>query len=100
MTDQTRYRQATRALRTVLAGVPRGTSVSLWVFGQSTAAGASPEDTIERVQEPVIWNRQAAQLDEVMGKVENLTPWNETPLIRTMLRAKEDLVRAEGFRTL
>jgi hypothetical protein len=100
MTEQTRFRQATRALRTVLARVPRGVAVSLWVFGQREGGGGTAEDTIQRVQEPVTWRQQAAQLDDVMSRVEGLTPWNETPLIRTMLRAKDDLTRAEGFRKM
>jgi hypothetical protein len=99
MTEQTRWRQATRALRTVLARVPRGVAVSLWVFGQQEG-GTTAEDSIQRIVEPVTWRREAAQIDEVVGRVEGLTPWFETPLIRTMLRAKDDLTRAEGFRSM
>jgi hypothetical protein len=100
MTENTRFRQATRALRAVLARVPRGVAVSLWVFGQRDGGGATPEDTIMRLQEPVTWRRQAGQLDDLMSRVEGLTPWNETPLVRAMLRAKDDLTRAAGFRTM
>src|SRR6185437_13310681 len=34
-TNTTKYREATRALRDVLAKLPRGTVVSLWTFGQA-----------------------------------------------------------------
>jgi hypothetical protein len=99
MTETTRWRQATRALRTVLARVPRGVAVSLWVFGQQEG-GSDAESTIQRVVEPTTWQRQSSQIDDVMGRVEGLTPWNQTPLIRAMLQARDDLTRAEGFRTM
>src|SRR5439155_9153914 len=100
MTESTRYRQVTRALRTVLARVPRGTNVSVWVFGQAVggekAVGVA-ERTIERIQSPIRWDRSKAQLDAVMRKLEVLEPWNESPIVRAMFAAKADLDRAAGF---
>lgn len=101
MTESTRYRQLVRALRRVLSRVPRGTAVSLWVFGQDTGdRRATAEDTVRRVQEPITWTGERRQLDEVMRQVEGLVPWHQSPIVRTMLRARDDLTRAEGARTL
>jgi hypothetical protein len=100
MTEATRYRKLLRSLRKVLAAVPRGTTLSLWVFGEDTGRKDSPEATIRRAVEPVRWSGSEEQLTEVMRSVESLRPWNESPIVRTMLRAKGDLIRAEGARTL
>jgi hypothetical protein len=100
MTDNTRYRKLLRSLRRLLATVPRGTRLSLWTFGEDTGRKETPEATIRRAVEPVRWLGTAEQTNEVMRTVEGLRPWNESPIVRTMLRAKADLLRAEGSRTL
>src|SRR5262249_965041 len=61
---------------------------------------ADAESTIRQAQPPVTWTARPEQLAAVMRSVEGLQPWNESPIVRTMIRAKDDLTRAEGFRTL
>jgi hypothetical protein len=100
MTDATRYRKLLRSLRKILASVPRGTTLSLWVFGEDTGMKGTPEDTVRRAVEPVRWTGSDDQFTDVMRSVESLRPWNESPIVRTMLQAKADLLRAEGARTL
>ncbi|MFQ3649816.1 MAG: vWA domain-containing protein [Gemmataceae bacterium] len=100
MNETTRYRKLLRALRKLLATVPRGTRLSLWTFGQDTGRREAAEDTIRRAVDPVRWNGTTEQIDAVMSQVEGLRPWNESPIVRTMLRAKSDLLQAEGTRTL
>ncbi|MGE3809515.1 MAG: hypothetical protein AB7K24_33035, partial [Gemmataceae bacterium] len=102
----TKYNEATQALRRVLARVPKGTTVSLWVFGQALGTEKTtntPEDTIRRIQAPVVWDPDnASQVDGLMKRVEYpaLEPWNESPIVATMLQAKNDLEGAPGFKTL
>jgi hypothetical protein len=100
----TKFDEVARALETVLRKLPKGTTLSLWVFGQAQGGRKSvdaAEDTIRRLQAPVAWDGEDAdQVRGLMTRVRALEPWNETPLVRAMLEAKEDLVRAKGFRTL
>src|SRR5262249_966229 len=59
------------------------------------------EETIRRIQAPTSWDPDDPdQLRVLMTRVRKLEPWNETPLLRALVEAKEDLVRAPGFRTL
>jgi len=103
---QSKYAEAVDALREVLQRVPRGTKISLWTFGEKTDSSGrpqSPEETIRRVQKPIAWTPDdRAQLRALMKKVDpqRLTPWNQSPIVRTILAAKEDVADAEGFKTI
>ncbi|MFO0841562.1 MAG: vWA domain-containing protein [Gemmataceae bacterium] len=100
---RTRFRQSLRALRTVLGRVPRGTRLSLWVFGQAVPPRNTverAEETIQQLRAPAIWNADAGDVDALAGQVEALEPWNESPIARAVLRAREDLLKVEGFRDM
>ena len=103
-TAPTKLDQAARALETVLHKLPRGTTVSVWAFGQAVGDRKTvndPENHIAHVRPPAAWDPDdAEQLRGLMARVRALEPWNETPLVRAMLEAKEDLTEARGFRTL
>jgi hypothetical protein len=101
--QRSRFRQAVRALRTILGRVPRGTRLSLWVLGQAVPPRDTverAEDTIEPLRTPAIWNGESADVDSLVGQVESLRPWNESPIARAVLRAREDLLKVEGFRDM
>lgn len=103
-TKNVKYAEATAALRRVLRKVPRGTRVSLWVFGQKTEDGGQTppaESTIQQIQKPAAWDA-ATMLEPLMKKVEYpaLRPWNESPIVRSMILAGEDLKKANGFKTM
>lgn len=101
-----KYAEATAALQEVLRQLPAGTKVSLWMFGQAIGANrtaASPEATIKQVQTPIVWNpSDAQQLAQLMAKIRptTVTPWNESPIVRTILAAKTDLNDATGYKTI
>lgn len=101
----TKYQEATSAVREVLKRITRGTQVSLWVFGQQLRPNddTPAEQTIRQILPPTRWRENdAALLKEVMQRIEPpaLVPYNETPLLRAMLAAREDLRYAEGYKTL
>jgi hypothetical protein len=102
----TKYNEATRALRQVLQQLPRGVTVSLWVFGQAVGSNKTVtpvEDTIREIQTPITWNPDdSTQLQELLAKVEYpaLEPWNETPLVATLVKAREELRGVKGFKTI
>ena len=96
------YHQATRALRRVLAKIPQGVKVSLWLFGHKydERTGETP---MEQILSPEVWDpAQKAQLQRLMDKLEDQQPSGNTPLVDTMLEAlQKDLLRSSGgFRTL
>ena len=101
---KSKYAEAVNALREVLAQVPRGTNISLWTFGQQSArANQSPEESIRQLQPPIEWDPTNSDLQQqLMAKLDphRVRPWNESPIVRTILAAKEDLTTAEGFKTI
>jgi hypothetical protein len=106
-TASTKYAEATAALRAVLGNLPRGTRVSLWVFGQAVGAEKTveaAEQTIRQIQPPTPWNPDdPLQLRNLMAKVEYpaMQPWNESPILHAMIRAAAaDFRNATGFKTL
>jgi len=105
-TASTKYREATNALRQVLQGLSKGTSVSVWVFGQAVGFDKTvknAEQTITRVQDPIVWDpADPSQLQRLMARVEYpaLEPWNESPIVRTMMSARDDLRNVAGFKTM
>lgn len=100
-----KYREATRALGTILRRVTRGTRVSLWVFGQALQPSRRAEDdqTIAQILPPTSWDpNDQGQLADLLRRIEYpaLEPYNRSPIVRTMLRAKEDFAGVEGFKTM
>ena len=111
-TPITKYQEATAALRQVLRRVSRGTEVSLWVFGEAmenasnsnnTSESTSPEQTIVQKLPPTRWDPDDSGLiDRVMTQVAPpaLRPYNFSPIVRSMLIARDGLTAAQGFKTL
>jgi hypothetical protein len=103
MTDATRFRRVTGVLEKVLEEIPQGTVVSLWTFGQAEGALRSVRDaerTVKRLQDPVTLTGEEGQIAGITAKVAELVPWNESPILRTILRAREDVADAEGTKTI
>lgn len=101
--EATRFQLVTRALEELLENVPAGTTLSLWVFGQAVGEEKTvkpAEAGITRLVEPVTWTGEREQLREVLLRVRELVPWNESPILRAMVAARQDLVRADGPRTM
>lgn len=102
----TRFAEASWALEQVLCSLPRGTTVSLWVFGQAEGHDKTvlrPEETIRRILDPARWDPDdPSQLADLMARISYpaLEPWNESPIVRAILEAKEDLNEATGFKTI
>jgi hypothetical protein len=105
-----KYHNATTALRRVLQELPEGTTLSLLAFGQAigrrTPNGYAQDDqpepnqAMEMLRPPHRWDRQ--QLDSLMAQLEDLLPFNETPLVRAMWRAKREGFPSNfsGFKTM
>ena len=100
----TRYALATHALEQVLREMPTGTTVSLYLFGAATPNhdDVPAEQTIRTVRPPTRWD--PAQLSSLMTEITypKIEPWNDSPIIRTMLRARDDLLRLTdiGLKTI
>lgn len=104
--DKTRYAQATAALAKVLQGVPAGTQLSVWIFGQAVGSQktvTNAEQTIRCVRTLAAWNPADAQAtQQLLDAVSypQVEPWNESAVMHAMLAAKADLVALRGFKTL
>jgi hypothetical protein len=104
---QTKYAEAMQALEDVLGDLPAGIEVSIWVFGQALGAEKTtqdPERTIRRVVGPVTWQGpNGNQLGSVSAALQypTIEPWNESPILEAMLRAKQDLMStSSGYRAM
>ena len=103
--ETSKFFEATEALKQVLKHVPRGTLVSVWVFGQAVGpdkTAKNPADTIEQIQPPLAWDPEdAAKINDLVTRAQSLEPWNLSPIFRAMYTAaKQDLARAVGFKTM
>ncbi|MEQ8790289.1 MAG: hypothetical protein RIC55_28595 [Pirellulaceae bacterium] len=102
----TKYREAAAALREVLSDLPAGVQVSVWLFGEAVGpdrTAIDPATTIRRVQPPIVWNpKDPGQMTSLMERIApgRVTPWNQSPIVRTILAAKSDVLEASGFRTI
>ncbi len=101
--ERTRKSVATQTLRRILEKIPRGTRVSLWIFGQAVPPGntvVKVEETVRRVSEPATWAASTQEIDDLVGRVEAETPWNQSPVTSAILSARADLLTVKGFRHL
>ncbi len=107
-----KYHQATKALEKMLKDLPKGTKVSVTIFSQAIGRRnknwfpidkqpLDPEETIKLIREPAPWD-PTQQLDDLIKKLEEYTPFNETPLVRAMTMAKEQGFpeNFHGFKTM
>ena len=101
-----KYAEALRALGDVLAELPDGIQLSIWVFGQATGQQKTvrhAEDTIRQMVPPTIWNtRDQGQAAELLKRLAwpNVEPWNESPIVDAVLAAKQDVISHAGFKTV
>jgi len=106
-----KFEEAKRALVSVLRRVPRGTTVSLWTFGQAREGfvdgrarpedrddSAMPERTIKPLLRPVAWDED--QLKKLRPDLDRIRPYHGTPLVQAMIQAKADLTGAKALKTL
>ncbi len=89
----------------MLHHVPRGTLVSVWIFGQAVGpdkTAKNPADTIEQIQPPLGWDPEdTPRIDALVARAQGFEPWNLSPIFRAMYTAaKQDLARAVGFKTM
>ncbi len=102
-TGQSRFNIARTALIEVLNKLPKdkGTKVSVWCFSakvSGTNSQPNAEETIRRLVGPVIWTQD--ELDRTRSLLNELEPWNTTPLVRAIVRASADLLPLQGFKTM
>ncbi|HEY8504361.1 MAG TPA: vWA domain-containing protein, partial [Gemmataceae bacterium] len=96
-----KFARAVNTLAEVLADVPEGTAVSLWVFGQSgggTGPAQTPEETVRKLLPMTRWD--PGMLRPLLARLRGLRTWNESPILHCMFDALADLRRASGYRTM
>ncbi|HYT92025.1 MAG TPA: VWA domain-containing protein, partial [Gemmataceae bacterium] len=104
---QTRFDEATRALLVVLAGIPKDTQVSVWAFSHRfdidtgrSMQNHDAEQTIQRVHLARNWDPTPANLALVKRRIAMLVPYNETPIVRSLMEARKDFTDQHSFKTL
>ena len=90
------YAEALVALAKLLKGLPPGTTVTVWTFGQKTRGIKAPEETIRELLPPTDLPPDAGQLiDDVLKAARGLEPWHESPIVRAVVRAKDRIKDAK-----
>jgi hypothetical protein len=101
---KTKYQVVVDAVVGLLPEIPQGTQVSLWIFGQrltpsDTAADA--ERTIRPLLAPTLWDpNDKASIEAVAAELGRHRPCNQSPVVRAVLRARDDLLGVDGPRTI
>lgn len=93
---QSAYDEIRAVALDVLDDVPRGTRVAIWVFGQAVGAKKTvekPEDSVHLVVPAFDWNPDDSLIRRsIQDRLAGLEPWNESPVLLALLKAKEELV--------
>ncbi|WP_425395142.1 VWA domain-containing protein [Aeoliella sp.] len=99
-----KYEQAVRALRELMQQLPDGVQVSVWVFGEALGPQktvTAPEQTIHQLMRPTVWDSSNTKvLDELITLLNDIEPWNESPVASAMLAARQDLLPLNGAKTM
>ena len=102
-----KFREVIRAVAQLLPRITRGTQISVYIFGQEIlpAENSQPdaERTITRIVDPFLWNPDDPNhLRWVMSRIEGpgFRPFNSSPIVKAMLRAREDLPGTAGFKSI
>jgi len=83
------YPKAVAALDALLKGLPPGTTVTVWTFGQKTPGAKLPEDTIRELLAPTTLTADSdALVADMVAKARALEPWHESPVTRAAVAAK------------
>jgi hypothetical protein len=105
--NSTRFRETTQALLQVLKGIPDGTQVSIWAFSHRfdlttgrNMENDDPEKTIQEVYPAKKWKTDEETLASIEAKIKFLKPYNETPIVRSMVTAMRDFKPSHGFKTM
>lgn len=104
--SDTKFVEATTAMGNVLGSLPKGTTISVWIFGEAVGPDKTVQDpgrTIRQVIPPTYWDpTDSTQFARVMNPLNYPTvePWNQSPIVRSMIYAKADLERAPGSKTM
>ena len=95
--DNGRYPVAIEVLEKLLRGLPAGTTVSVWSFGSRTPDVTSADETIKEHLPPTVWARDnSATINSLLATVRGLEPWEESSVMRALLRARQGLVGGPG----
>ncbi len=90
------YAEALDALAKLLKGLPPGTTVTVWTFGQKTRGIKAPEETIRELLPPTVLPLDAKRLvEDVLKQVREMEPWHESPIVRAVVRAKDRIKDAK-----
>lgn len=104
--DKSRYNQAYLAFKAVLQKLPKDTRVSVWTFGQAIGAEKTldnAEESILQVIPPTPFDpTDLKQMDAMLSRLSypSVEPWNESPIARTLIKAKGDLANVIGAKAI
>ncbi|MCE9532394.1 MAG: VWA domain-containing protein, partial [Planctomycetes bacterium] len=96
-----RYRESLDAMQTIMRRLPNGVNVTVWTFGRRTPEQSPAESTIETLGEPLAWDRNNPKQAEVLlQELRAKQPWYPSPIVRTLLRAREKLRAETGYKAI
>ncbi|QEL19440.1 vWA domain-containing protein [Limnoglobus roseus] len=101
---ESRYLQGVTAAGRIIADLPRNTVVTVWAFGQAGEAQKKVEEaekTISKIAGPIRRDPDdAEQVSKITGRLATLEPFNQSPIFRALLTARDDVQTAAGYRAV
>lgn len=114
----TRFHVAKESLSRMLGQIPENTQVSIWTFSQMlgaprparsdrgepflTPTGGDEMGRVNDTIRPLVpmgpWSAARAQVAK--KQIDDLVAYNDTPLVRAILKAREDLRDVKGYKTI
>jgi hypothetical protein len=100
----TKYQAVVDAVAGLLPEIPQGTQVSIWIFGQRLTPADTAADA-ERTIRPLLartrWDpTDKATIGSLTAELKRQRPCNQSPVVRAMLKARDDLLGVDGPKTI
>jgi hypothetical protein len=90
--DRGLYPEAVKSLDALLRKLPPGTTITVSVFGHKTPDAKTAEETIREVLPPTALPFDTSSvIAKVDAAVANLEPWENSPIARAVLKAKDGI---------
>lgn len=98
-----KYKAARDALESLLASIPKGTRVRVYIFSRRQGNEQPEKSEFTKVEELFFadqWDGGHTDKNEVMDRVRKSEPYHLTPLVEAMVDAGDDLRKCKGSKTL
>jgi hypothetical protein len=101
-TKEKRIDVARKLLAEVMQNLPAGTKLSFWAYGHKNPADKEDKEYIEQILPPTLLEAHTKKkiITQLIAEANKRVIWWNTPLLKTMTKAVEDLKNEAGPKTM